>query len=53
MARYHLLHATRADLLRRRGDHVAAAAAYQQALALVTSETDRRFLETRLQQLRA
>jgi RNA polymerase sigma-70 factor, ECF subfamily len=45
---YHLLPAVRADLLRRLGRHADAAAAYRQALALVTNEAERRFLERRL-----
>lgn len=45
---YHLLPAARADLLRRLGRHDEAAAAYRQALALVTNEAERRFLERRL-----
>ncbi len=44
---YHLLPATRADLLRRLGRHVEAAAAYDEALALVGNETERAFLEGR------
>jgi RNA polymerase sigma-70 factor, ECF subfamily len=45
---YHLLPAARADLLRRLGRHAEAAAAYGQALALVTNAAERRFLERRL-----
>jgi len=45
---YHLLPAARADLLRRLGRHAEAAAAYRQALALVTNTAERRFLEWRL-----
>jgi RNA polymerase sigma-70 factor, ECF subfamily len=45
---YHLLPAARADLLRRLGRHADAAAAYRQALALVTNAAERRFLERRL-----
>ncbi len=45
---YHLLPATRADLLRRLGRHDEAAAHYREALALVTHDTERRFLERRL-----
>jgi RNA polymerase sigma-70 factor (ECF subfamily) len=45
---YHLLHATRADLLRRRGDLEDARAAYERALALAPSEAERRFLRRRL-----
>jgi RNA polymerase sigma-70 factor (ECF subfamily) len=45
---YHLLPAARADLLRRLGRHADAAAAYRQALALVTNAAERQFLERRL-----
>jgi RNA polymerase sigma-70 factor (ECF subfamily) len=45
---YHLLPASRADLLRRLGRRTEAAAAYRQALALVTNDAERRFLERRL-----
>ena len=45
---YHLLPATRADLLRRLGRLAEAAAAYREALALVTHPAERRFLERRL-----
>ena len=49
---YHLLPATRADLLRRLGRDREAVRAYQEALALATSDTDRRFLARRLSELR-
>lgn len=45
---YYLLHSARADLLRRLGRHAEAAAAYREALALVTNEAERRFLQRRL-----
>jgi len=45
---YHLLPATRADLLRRLGRHDEAAAAYRDALALAPTEVERRFLSRRL-----
>jgi RNA polymerase sigma-70 factor (ECF subfamily) len=45
---YHLLPAARAELLRRLGRRAAAAAAYREALRLVTNEAERRFLERRL-----
>jgi len=48
---YHLLHAARADLLRRMGSKEKAAASYKQALALVTNESERRFLERRLREV--
>jgi RNA polymerase sigma-70 factor (ECF subfamily) len=47
---YHLLHAARADLLRRIGSLTEAAASYERALALVTNESERRFLERRLRE---
>jgi RNA polymerase sigma-70 factor (ECF subfamily) len=48
---YHLWHATRADLRRRCGAFVAAAQSYTQALALVTNDSERRFLERQLRDL--
>jgi RNA polymerase sigma-70 factor (ECF subfamily) len=45
--RYHLFHATRAELLRRNGQVEAADAAYGAALALVSNQAERRFLEER------
>jgi RNA polymerase sigma-70 factor (ECF subfamily) len=45
---YHLLPAARADLLRRLGRAAESAAAYREALSLVTNEAERRFLERRL-----
>jgi RNA polymerase sigma-70 factor, ECF subfamily len=45
---YHLLPATRADLLRRLGRRTEAVAAYQAALALTASEAEHRYLERRL-----
>jgi RNA polymerase sigma-70 factor (ECF subfamily) len=47
---YHLLHAARADLLRRMGYTVEAAKSYGRALALVTNDSERRFLERRLRE---
>jgi RNA polymerase sigma-70 factor, ECF subfamily len=47
---YHLLPATRADLLRRLERNTEAAVAYREALALVTSDAERRYLELRLAQ---
>jgi RNA polymerase sigma-70 factor (ECF subfamily) len=49
---YHLLHAARADLLRRVGAGAEAAKSYTRALALVTNESERRFLERRLLEVR-
>lgn len=45
---YHLLPATRADLLRRLDHQAEAAAAYRGALELTTSESERRYLRRRL-----
>ena len=45
---YHLLPAARADLLRSLGRREEAAEAYRRALALVSNEPERRFLERRL-----
>jgi RNA polymerase sigma-70 factor, ECF subfamily len=50
---YHLLHATRAEMLRRLGLNADAAAAYQEALELVTNESERRFLQRRLANVRS
>jgi RNA polymerase sigma-70 factor (ECF subfamily) len=44
---YHLLHAARADLLRRAGDADEAARSYARALSLATNESERRYLERR------
>ena len=49
--RYHYLHATRAELLRRLDRVEDARAAYQHALELVHSDAERRFLARRLAQL--
>jgi RNA polymerase sigma-70 factor, ECF subfamily len=49
--RYHYLHATRAELLRRLDRVGDARAAYERALELVHSDAERRFLEQRLAQL--
>jgi RNA polymerase sigma-70 factor, ECF subfamily len=48
---YHLLHAARADLLRRMGSPEEAAKSYTRALALVSNESERRYLERRLREL--
>ena len=50
---YHLLHATRADLLRRIGSSEEAAKSYQRALALVTNDSERRYLERRLREVQS
>jgi RNA polymerase sigma-70 factor (ECF subfamily) len=48
---YHLLPATRADLLRRLGRYDEAAEAYRAALSLVTSDVEKRYLEGRLEEV--
>jgi RNA polymerase sigma-70 factor (ECF subfamily) len=48
---YYLLHSTRADLLRRLGSQEEAATSYSRALALVTNESERRFLLRRLREV--
>jgi RNA polymerase sigma-70 factor (ECF subfamily) len=48
---YHLLHAARADLLRRVGSSAEAVKSYERALALVTNDSERRFLERRLREV--
>ncbi len=50
---YHLLHAARADLLRRIGSSEEAAESYKRALALVTNDSERRFLERRLEEVQS
>jgi RNA polymerase sigma-70 factor (ECF subfamily) len=50
---YHLLHAVRADLLRRMGSMEEAAKNYERALSLATNESERRFLERRLGEVKA
>ena len=53
LAGYHLLPATRADLLRRTGRMREAAEAYERALELVENDAERRFLEKRLAECRS
>ncbi len=48
---YHLFHAARADLLRRMGASTEAAHSYERALALVTNDSERRFLDRRLREV--
>src|SRR5580658_3197220 len=48
---YHLLHAVRADLLRRMGLWAEAAESYRHSLELVTNDSERRFLERRLREV--
>ena len=47
LERYHLLHSARAELLRRVGDAAGAAKSYEAAIALVSNDAERRFLERR------
>jgi RNA polymerase sigma-70 factor (ECF subfamily) len=53
LERYHLLHAARADLLRRLGARADAAKSYATAIELVTNDAERRFLERRLRQVQS
>lgn len=53
LADYHLLPATRADLLRRLGSLAEAADAYRQALAMAGTDTERRYLARRLAKVTA
>ena len=48
---YHLAHSVRAELCRRLGRIEEARASYQKALALAQQETERRFLEQRMNEL--
>lgn len=50
---YHLLHAARADLLRRDGRSAEAADAYRTAIALSTNEVERTYLRRRLAEVSA
>jgi len=50
---YHLLHAARADMLRRLGDNDDAAESYETALKLATNDSERRFLERRLKEVQS
>jgi RNA polymerase sigma-70 factor (ECF subfamily) len=50
---YHLLHAARADLLRRLGLNAQAAGSYERALELVTNDSERRFLTRRLSEVQS
>jgi RNA polymerase sigma-70 factor, ECF subfamily len=49
---YHLLHAARADMHRRLGSLADAAEEYRKALALVTNDRERRYLEKRLKEVK-
>jgi RNA polymerase sigma-70 factor (ECF subfamily) len=48
---YYLIHAARADLLRRLGNKTDAIASYCEALSLTHLQPERRFLEKRFQEL--
>jgi RNA polymerase sigma-70 factor (ECF subfamily) len=50
---YHLLHAARADLLRRLGRIPEAATSYARAVALASNDSERRFLERRLREMQS
>ena len=50
---YHLLHAARADMLRRLGSNPEAAESYELALSRVSNESERRFLERRLREVQS
>src|ERR1044071_779957 len=50
---YHLLHAARADMHRRLGSNDEAAESYKTALELVSNDSERRFLERRLREVRS
>jgi len=52
LERYHLLHAARADLLRRAGRPAEAGRAYARALELARQPAERAFLERRLAEVR-
>ena len=49
---YHLLHAARADMHRRLGSFTDAAKEYEKAFALATNESERRYLEKRLKEVK-
>ncbi len=51
LARYHLFHASRADLLRRSGRLDEAADAYRRALELCSNPVEARYLERRLDEV--
>jgi RNA polymerase sigma-70 factor, ECF subfamily len=53
LGNYHLLHATRADFLRRLGRNSEAADAYREALNLARTDAERRYLTERLHDVSA
>jgi RNA polymerase sigma-70 factor, ECF subfamily len=50
---YHLLHAARADLLRRMGSREQSAKSYLRAIELATNQRERTYLERRLREVEA
>lgn len=48
---YHLLHASRADLLRRSGEFAQATVAYRRAIELCSNPVERRYLTRRLNEV--
>ncbi|HMR79929.1 MAG TPA: hypothetical protein PKD61_32700, partial [Polyangiaceae bacterium] len=48
LAGYHLLHATRGELLRRAGQHAPAREAFERALALCDNDVEKRLLKKKL-----
>ncbi len=50
---FHLLHAARADMLRRLGLHAEAATSYRRAIGLAANESERRYLERRLREVQS
>lgn len=48
---YHIFHAARAELLRRKGSRLEAAKSYSRALELVTNDSERRYLRKRLKEV--
>lgn len=53
LASYHLLHAAKADLHRRQGNLIAARDCYLKALELVRNSGERKYIEQRLNELKA
>jgi RNA polymerase sigma-70 factor, ECF subfamily len=51
--RYHLLHSSRGELLRRLGRPAEASASFERALELATNPAERRLLQRRLDEVRA
>jgi RNA polymerase sigma-70 factor, ECF subfamily len=49
---YHLLHAAKADMQRRLGRFAEAAKEYEKALGLATNESEKRYLERRLREVK-